>query len=291
MSTPANAGPASAPTPRFSWPMRIFLGFLLFDIVGHSLMTLSPYRDWLESKDIPRFPRRLPTWDEVADAEAKGTADWSDDIFASLDSAWDYFKPWPAKKVRQQLEGPADQAMYALSWLSSRLDFVEAAVGISQRWTMFSPNATKETTVARFRLYYADDSSLVYRVLADPEDLTHYSHWFEEKLLDCELRVPYDYDARVGFCNFLAHRYAKNSAGAPLQSIYIYKIPYRYPGPHEDAVAVLRSQNGPPNWDADGPTWRYDPISRESHKLSEAERKNARTQLLGKDVSSLRPAY
>ena len=57
-----SASDAPKARPRFGWPLRIFLALLVFDIVFHSLAAIFPYRDWLERKELRRFPKRLPTW-------------------------------------------------------------------------------------------------------------------------------------------------------------------------------------------------------------------------------------
>ncbi|MCI0641775.1 MAG: hypothetical protein L0Y72_01355 [Gemmataceae bacterium] len=260
---------STPPKPRFSWPMRFFLGFLLFDIVFHSFAALAPYRDWLEEMDLARFPKRLPTWQELQDMKE---GELTDKLLASADSVWEYFKPWPEKRVRDKLTTFEDHGMYALSWMTSRLDLFENLVGAPQRWTMFSPNASTEATVARFRLVYKDKEQKIVRITGDPEDLTNYTHWFEEKVLDAELKVPYDYDARVGYCNYLAHQHARNQAGSPLYKIYIYKVTYRYPAPGEDIRKAFVDQSGPPFWDRGGPQWCYNVADRTIKKLKNDER-------------------
>lgn len=269
------AGPPT-PAPRFSWPMRIFLSFLLFDIIFHSFVCLIPYREWMEEKDMPRFPERLPTWQEVQETEEDAV---TERFLQTLDSTWDYFRPWPGKKTRAKMEGWQDHSMYVLSWITSRLDFFEHLAGVPQRWTMFSPNASREATVGRFRLEYSDGTTQVVRLTADPEDLTHYSHWWEEKVLDAELKVAHDYDSRLGYCNYLAHQHRRNRAGAALEKIHIYKITYRYPRPDEDVFEVFKAQSGPPSWDRDGPHYSYEADSGKIRKLKDHERKQTQARL------------
>jgi hypothetical protein len=255
--------------------MRLFLTALIFDMVFHSLAALAPYREWFEEWDIDRLPRRLPTLEEIAKLAKKTGPDnpspVADRVWSSLDSVWGYFKPWPPQELRHKLESWEDRGKYALCWLTSRLDFFEGLAGMPQRWTMFSPNASRGATVARFRLLYRDGTCRVHRLLADPEDLTHYSHWFEEKILDCELKVPRDWDSRWGYCNYLSHRFRSNSRGSPLKSIYIYDIYYDYPAPDADAEAELRDQNGPPDWDKDGPRHVYETATKEMHRLRDKQ--------------------
>lgn len=254
------------PPPRFRWPMRLFLGFLIFDMVFHSLAALTPYREWLEDDfRIARLPKRLPTLEEITELQAKASPSnpgpVSDRLLESFDSVWEFLKPWPDQDTRRKLKTWEDKGKFALTWVTSRLDFFESLAGTPQRWTMFSPNASRGATVARIRLLFQDGSRQDVRLTADPVDLTNYSHWFQEKVLDSELRIPSDWDSRFGYCNYLKHQFNQNAKGSPLEKIYIYKIKYRYPDPSEDAVEVLRSQNGPPNWDQDGPDFVYDVAS------------------------------
>lgn len=272
--------------PRFSWPMRLFLSFLIFDMVFHSLVaSLTNYRDWLKDDfKLERFPKPLPTLEEIGELEDKTGPDnptpVSDRILASFDSVWEFFKPWPERDTRTKLKTWQGKSKFALCWVASRLDFIESIAGIPQRWTMFSPNASKGATVARIRLKFQDGSLQDVRLHADPEDLTRYSHWFEEKILDYELKVHNDYDSRLGYCNYLKHQFKQNPRGSPLEKIYIYKIIYRYPDPEEDAEAVLRSQNGPPNWDRAGPDFVYDvPSNRLRSIENEKERKRLQQSL------------
>lgn len=266
----------SARGPRFSWPMRLFLTALLVDIIYHSFSSLTPYRDWLSDWKLERYPKRLPTWGEIEelrdDAPADKPSPLVERVYETLDSAWDYFKPWPPRNVRGKIVGWEDRGMFLLAWTTSRLDFFENLIGVPQRWSMFSPNASKEASVGRIRLLYADGSRRDVRLLADPEDLTRYSHWLEEKVLDCELKVIGDWDSRYGYCNYIAHRHARNAAGSPVTAIYVYKINYRYPNPGEDAHEVLKKQSGPPDWDRDGPAWEYRVETARMRKLSDGER-------------------
>jgi len=70
-----------------------------------------------------------------------------------------------------------------------------------------------------------------------------------------------------------------HAAGAALETIYFYTIAYRYPGPDEDAFAVLKAQSGPPDWDKDGPIWRYEVASRDLSKLSDEKRVQVRDKI------------
>lgn len=263
--------------------MRLFLTAILVDIIYHSFSSLTPYRDWLEDWKLERYPKRLPTWGEIAELGNAAPADKQSPlvnrIYETLDSVWDYFKPWPPGSVRGKIVDREDHGMYLLAWTTSRLDFFENLIGVPQRWSMFSPNASKGATVGRLRLLYADGTRRDVRLLADPADLTCYSHWLEEKVLDCELKVIGDWDSRYGYCNYITHRHARNAGGSPVAAVYVYKIKYRYPNPGEDPVKVLKSQSGPPNWDSEGPTWEYQVETARMRKLADSERTETQKRL------------
>jgi hypothetical protein len=269
--------------PRFSWPMRLFLGFLVFDIAFHSLAALTPYRVWMEEMGLKRFPKRLPTWEEISQLSEPAGEGKPDPLVGrvldSFDSVWAHFKPWPSKELFGKLSSWDDRGMYALSWIASRLDFYESVVGAPQRWTMFSPSVAQSVTVPRLRLLFQDGTTQVIRMGADPEDLTRYSRWLQEKILDCESDLFSDYDARVGYCHYLTCKHPTNAAGSPLTKILIYKVRYHYPEPGEDPMEVLRPQNGPPDWDRNGPHWVYEVSTRRARRLEEEERLALQGQL------------
>lgn len=265
------AGPAAAP-PRFSWPMRIFLSLLLFDIVGRSLLVLVPCSEWAAELDMETMPWRLPTRAEVKTLEAELPQRPSavrDRYFETLDSLWEYGKPWPAVKTRARIDSWPKMGMFAVCWVNSRFEFLENVLGINEEWPMFSPNVGSRRTLARSKLLFADGSMQTVRLTADPADLTRYSHWFEEKVLDYELKVDHDSGNRFGYCNYLAHRHPRNAAGSPLVSIYVYTVTYYYPEPDKDPVEYLRSQNGPPLEQVTLPFYVYDVTSREGRDLEE----------------------
>ncbi|MBI1913751.1 MAG: PDZ domain-containing protein [Planctomycetes bacterium] len=65
---------AETAPPRFCWPMRIFLGFIVFDMVFQSLAALTPSDEWRENLDVDKYPRRLPTAEERRALAAKASA-------------------------------------------------------------------------------------------------------------------------------------------------------------------------------------------------------------------------
>jgi hypothetical protein len=274
------APPARA---RFGWPMRIFLTFIVFDMVFHSLAVLTPHKDWCKDLGMKEFPEPLPTVEEMRELADKTNEDGpdpvADRVLDSFDSLWEYFKPWPSSRTRKKIRSLDDAGKYTLCWLTTRLGFMEQLVRFEQRWTMFSPNVGKYDTAVRAKLVYADGSARFHRTEADPEDLTNYSHWFKEKVLEYSTKLANDSDARLGYCNLLAHRYPKNEHGSPLVRIYLIKVRINYPPPDEEDIAgFMRRQNGPPGWEQKKPFYEYDPTN---------PNKNRRGKRLGGSASSI----
>ncbi len=271
------ATPAPAPVrPRFRWPMRVFLTLLLFDIVFRSFSVLVPWDDWRKEFEMDNMPERLPTRAELAELAAAPDDDEHPDpltrkLFASADSVWDYWRPWPDWRVRRRLHDGEAWAKWAMCWLSSRCLFVENLLGFDQEWPMFSPNVRRKNTVTRAELTYADGSREEVRMLADPVDLTNYSHWNQEKILDHELHVKEErFGDCMGYCNLLAHRHATNAAGARLVKISLRAVRYKLPSPDVDPVESLRAQSGPPEHSGQidrHPFFVYDPATRKGDSV------------------------
>jgi hypothetical protein len=253
------------PPPRFRWPMRLLLSLVLFDMVFHSFASLTGYHLLLGELGLEHFPKALPSHAEIERLSSEETDNPSPvlrrfgESFAAVAA---YLNPWPSETVRPHLQSWPDKGTYLLCWIASRLDFYESLIGTTQHWLMYSPSVVSEYTLPRMRLLFADGSTRDVRQAADPPDLTHYSHWFQEKTLDYEYRVLDRLDSRLGYCNLLAHQYRTSETGAPLTTIYLYAVTYRFPAPDEDAAAVLRAQNGPPGWDKTGPKFVYDVATR-----------------------------
>jgi hypothetical protein len=231
--------------------MRIFLSVLLFDIAFRGLTVAFPWADWAREMDMRLSPVRLPSRAEMAKLRAEATPERPypvrDEVLDSLDSVWAFFKPWPTEKTRKHLHSGTDWGVYALCWLNSRLEFAENVLGFNEEWPMFSPNVSRLKRVARARLTYDDGSEIIQRNHGDPEDLTHYSHWFEEKILDHELKVKDssgNEDEAFGYCNLLSHRYRLGPRGQQLVKIRLYMVRYYLPPPGEDARAFLAAQTG-----------------------------------------------
>jgi hypothetical protein len=231
--------------------MRLFLSVIVFDMVFQSIAGAIDVTDWRKQLHVQAYPVRLPTSDEVEEfARDESPADphpVADLYLDTLDSVWDYFKPWPDPKVRGHIHDWRDCTWYAACWLSTRLRFGEHLLGFQQGWPMFSPTVKHDKTKPRARLVYADGGCRVVRLAAsDPPDLTHYSRWFVDRVNNYEMDVePKDRVACLGYCNLLAHRHPTR-AGQPLVRVELFLVRYYFPEPDEDAAEVFRRQKGPP---------------------------------------------
>lgn len=250
---------------RFRWPMRVFLSLFIFDMLVRSAISLTDYDDWAEELGVQTQPLALPSreeFDQIAAGNHPGYQSRGERMVASGRSVASFLAPWPDQQARAKIDSPLVGGQFAVAWLGTRLKFLGRMVGVDQSWPMFSPNVGKGDAMARFRLVYDDGSERVVRSLADPEDLTNYSHWFEEKHLQAQTKSIRDTDSRTGFCNFLAHRYSESETGSPLKQILVFEIRYDYPPPGADAEAFLRAQTGPPRQQIKKPFWSYDPRTR-----------------------------
>ena len=230
---------------RFSWPMRIFLFVLLFDMVTHSLGAMFPWREWGDDLGIARTLDGIPTRAEYARLRAEGGDAIRNKLDKSLASARDYFNPWPSPENREKLGAWDARGRYAVAWLCSRLDFVENVCGIRQEWRMFSPNIAVSHHVTRARLVYADGSERVINQTAEPADLTRFTRWNKEKILDFERDTAWEpgrSDECWGWCNRLCHCHGHNDAGSPLKTICLYCVRIDVAAPGEDVRAALLRQ-------------------------------------------------
>ena len=251
-ANPPTASPPPYPT-RFGWGMRLFLGLLLFDIVFRSFSIMIPWAEWAQELEITTRPRRLPTRAEFAEMREKADEDELDPVVDDLsrvaDSMWEYWRPWPEPSARRKIRTWGDGGRWTLVWITSRLEVAENILGINEEWPMFSPNVGKIRRVVRARLTYADGSVRTVRSRGDPEDLTHYSHWFKEKVLDHELKLREgrgNADDDWGYCNLLRHRHPTSDGGSPLAKIDLFLVRYDLPPPGVDAREWLAEQSGPP---------------------------------------------
>jgi hypothetical protein len=75
MSDLAPPAPPGAPARRrFSWPMRIFLPVLLFDIAFRSLTVAVPWADWGREMDMRLRPGPAPPPGSCPPGSASGTS-------------------------------------------------------------------------------------------------------------------------------------------------------------------------------------------------------------------------
>ncbi len=251
---------------RFSWLMRVFLCLFLGDMVVRSFLSLSPYDSvWSYELSVDLFPKRLPTQAEfnriVAGTHPDGQITRAGRLFDSVASVGLYFSPVPSEATQEHLRGATDYAKYAIVWTASRLRFVGSLVGVDQNWPMFSPNVSDSDTVGRIRLVFADGATQIWHSEADPPDITNYSHWFQEKQLQVATKLPRDQECRLGYCNWLWHQVPKNSAGAPLTRIEMFKVDYVYPTPRQDAFTFLDAQRTAQH-NREEPFWMYDVATR-----------------------------
>jgi hypothetical protein len=117
-------------------------------------------------------------------------------------------------------------------------------------------------------MVYDDGSERIVRNLGDPDDLTHFSHWFQEKHLQVQLKVNRDWEARFGFCHMLAHRFPTSDRGASLSHVDVFTVRYDFPPPDANAHDFLAAQTGPPPDRVEPAFWRYDARSRTGSRLT-----------------------
>jgi hypothetical protein len=238
VQTSPTVAAVTSPPPklRFSWPMRIFLFCLLFDIIFRSFSVMFPWKDWIDDFDMRRAPRPLPTCAEYAQLRGQGGDVLQKDLDKSFVSIRDYFNPWPNSNTRGKLTNLDACGKYAFAWVASRLDIVENICGINEEWPMFSPNASRGDYFARSRLLYADGSERLIRQNSEPADLTRFTRWNKEKILDHETKVKWTSsreDECWAWCGMLAHRHARNDDGSPLKTILLYRVYIDYPAPND----------------------------------------------------------
>lgn len=277
-ATPAPESGVKPPYPtRFGWGIRLLLCFLIFDMLWRGFSVCYPWGEWAGELDMRKRPRRLPTRAEIAEM-AREASDTNptpvrDEVFKALDSVWTFFKPWPDAEVSSRLHTWQDTGKWAMVWTTSRLEFIENVFGYNEEWPMFSPSVGKKKWLARARLVFADGSERIVRSKGDPEDLTNYSHWFEEKILDHELKVKegerYESDV-IGYCNLLLHRHGRNDRGAELKKIYFFVVRYDLPPPGVDIRKWWKEQTGPPADQVYKEFYEYDVATRKGTILVES---------------------
>jgi hypothetical protein len=242
-------GQSSADPRRFGWGMRLFLAFMVFWMCYRCLAVLLPMGLWSRRYQLTTLPKPLPTAAERAALwqNADGGKEVDPVAFACLESAVDILKfcnPRPTSATLEKIKTPLDGVQYTAVWLNSRLDFLERLAGVHQEWIMFAPNVPKETVFLRARLIFEDDTDIIVRQLAEPEDLTKGGHgWLEERVTSHEYWA-YEFSSSCwGYCNLLAHRYPRNEQGIPLKWIVLLYAATDRPPPGVDAITHYQKQN------------------------------------------------
>jgi hypothetical protein len=242
--------------------VRIFVVLFAVDLLVRSFISLTNCDEWADGLNMQYRPKALPGREEfdqiAAGVHPEGYASVAERWGACGRSVAEFFIPWPNPKTCSKLDSALSCGSFALVWIDSRLTFLGQLVGVDQSWPMFSPNVAHGDTLCRFRLVYEDGSAREVRSLADPEDLTRYAHWFEEKHLQAQIRAGSDAEIRTGYCNYLAHRYPSSDSGASLKCIEVFRVHYSYPPPDVDARQFLREQTGPPSKQIEAPFCSYD---------------------------------
>jgi hypothetical protein len=246
---PVAQPPAAPPSParplRFSWPMRVFLFVLLFDVIFRSFAVVLPWGDWIDELGMQRAPAHVLTRDKYIELRDQGGDKLRQELDESFASVRDYFNPWPKAAVRAKLTSWDARGKYVVAWLASRLDIVENMCGINEEWPMFSPNVSKGKYVTRAVLQYADGTACLVRQNSEPADLTRFTHWNVEKILDHETKVqwkPGRFDECWGWCNLLAHRYPRNEQGSTLVKILLYRVRIELPSPGQEPRSFYLKQ-------------------------------------------------
>lgn len=264
---PFDPGPGDNWPRRFSWPMRLFVFCFVGDMVVRSLLALTNCdTTWTAEYGIAANPEALPEPAELRQITAgehpQGLTSTTGRLWQSVASVGPYFSPVPSEATQAKLTSTVDYGKYAITWSVTRMAFLGRLVGVDQDWPMFSPNVGNEDTLGRLRLVYADGTSEICRHTADPEDLTSFGHWFEEKPIQICLKLHRDYETRMGYCGWLTTIHKTNSAGSPLVRIEVFKVRYTYPSPSDDAFVFLSAQTGPPVAQQEPVFWIYDVATR-----------------------------
>jgi hypothetical protein len=242
--------PPEPPTPgyprRFSWKMRLFLSLFIFCIAYRSVTVLLPISQWCEEYAMAELPRPLPWSARRAELRADAPSGNHFPVLADCGKTAvaivQFCNPWPSSETRDLIESPLDLVRFVAAWLHSRVLFLERLVAIYEQWGMFAPVVDQTRIHTRARLFYDDGSEIVIRQRAEPADYTHYSHWFEEKILGYEYLVQERDSNSYGYCNMLASRHLHNSDGAQLVAIVLFTVRVELAPPGADAMAHYKEQ-------------------------------------------------
>src|SRR5271157_3785525 len=112
--------PCAYPT-RFSWPMRIFLTFILIDIVGRSFLSIVPWQDWATDLKMSYAPEPLPS---AADWSQEPTPDdphpYLTRCGTALHSLGAFFVPVPEPQTWKRITSWTEAGEWAVCWFNSR---------------------------------------------------------------------------------------------------------------------------------------------------------------------------
>jgi len=246
--------------------MRVFLVAYLFYMVFSCVFTsVASVLDWSEHYGIETSPLPLPTDAELARIRAQTDrglyASESERYRASLYSLAQFFVPgWSSTPLRN-MSSISDYLSAPLVWIESRMFFVGEAIGVTQKWIMFSPNFPTEYALPRYTLFFEDGTQTVIRAECDPPaDLLEpvYPFWFNEKRLRaCYGFLSYE-SIRVGYFNYLRHAHPTSPSGSPLAEIHAHRVVYKFLPIGADAVTWYTEQSGPPASQITGPVWVFD---------------------------------
>lgn len=245
--SPNSAAPVPVRPPRFSWPVRLLIFLVLFDMVVRATGVMYPWKDWLSEFKVERLPQRLPTPAELARLQQEADGSYGPvyrELRQSAASLPRFLNPVPSDETRALLTSTAAWCKYGLAWTVSRLGWCETVLNIDQEWAMFSPNVSRRKYPARVRLFFADGSETVVRLQIDPPDYTSYWRGMLGKNLGPELHLDADdaSEACYGYCNWLTHVHPQNAQGSPLREIRLYQFDVHFPPPTADARAWLQEQ-------------------------------------------------
>jgi hypothetical protein len=204
--------------------------------------------DWCTKYAVDELPPPPPSpADRVAlraDAGPDNPYPVADAWLRAARSMVDYLNPWPSAKTRAQIQTPLDGVKCAACWLFGRVEFLERLAGLTERWDLYAPSVDKFIVPIRVRLSYSDGSEIVLRQRAEPADFTHFTHWFEEKIVNYEYLVAEKNPEYCwGYCNLLAHQHARNPAGASLVRIVLFRVYVELVPPGNDALVHYQEQN------------------------------------------------
>src|SRR5262245_10308696 len=223
--------PSVPPKPRFGWPMRLFLGLLVFDMVFRSLSALVPYKDWCKDLQIARAPQALPApreRQELRQRAQEGPDPVVERVWESADDVWRFWKPWPGPNTRPHLKTATDHGKFVFCWVATRLGFLGSLLRVPHRWTMVSPNVYQAEECVGPHPRHADGSTETISNVSEPASPVRYDsfRFLTEKRLQYLTRTLDDDEARLGYCNLLAHAHPVNEQASPLVTIWLVKVRY-----------------------------------------------------------------